>query len=214
MKKYLFSLLSVILLSVSISYSQDTLVKNKIYQSLYSYKYKNPEYVSYKLYHGGGDCNRSQFQFHVDSVIKKTATLRDYSHSGFDMGHLCNAEDFAYDCSLMGLTFKFYNCMPQYPNLNRGVWKSYETKIRKLSETDSLLIICGGLYKDSIGSKMTNTNVYIPYICWKVVKSLSTNKIIYCLVFTNNEQTNSVKDYPLARLIKLLPYTIPIGTVK
>lgn len=202
MKKniYLFTLLFI---SFGL-YSQqiDTVIKNDILTSYFSYKYHNPLFVKYKLYKGGGDCNRSQFSFKSDKV-KNSAKAKDYNYSGYDEGHLTNAEDFAYDCTKMGLTFKYYNCMPQTPKLNRGIWKSYETKIRTLSQTDSLLIICGGIFIDR---KLPNSEVYVPTYCWKIVKSLSTGKIIYSLLFTNEMESSSVKSMPIKSLVKKLGY--------
>jgi len=182
----------------------DTIIKTPIYESYYSYTYKNPLYVKYKLYKGGGDCNRSQFTFKVDN-FKKTATHKDYAYSGYDEGHMVNAEDFAYDCIKMGWTFKFYNCMPQTPKLNRGIWKSYETEIRKVSQSDSLLVICGGIYEDRC---LPGSEVYVPTYCWKVVKSLRTGKIIYVLFFTNEMETSSVKKMTVEQLEKKLGYKI------
>ena len=182
--------------------SVDTIIKNSVYKSYYSFKYKNPLYVKYKLYKGGGDCNRSQFAFKVDD-IKNTATIHDYANSGYDKGHMANAEDFAYDCVKMGLTFKFYNCIPQTPKLNRGIWKSYESKARKLSQTDSLEIICGGIYEDR---HLPNSDVTLPTYCWKIIKSLSTGKIIYALLFTNEMEENSVKNMPVEELQKKIGY--------
>ncbi len=190
------------LLSFSIFSQVDTIIKNPILESHFSYKYHNPLYVKYKLYQGGGNCNRSQFRFVTDNV-KYSATSKDYVASGYDQGHLVNAEDFANDCAKEKYTFKFYNCVPQTPNLNRGIWKSYESKIRILSQKDSLLIICGSIFSTN---KIPNTQVAIPDYCWKIVKSLSTGKVIYCLLFTNLMENNSVKSIPLTDLTKKLGY--------
>ena len=180
----------------------DTIIRNSIYESHYSFKYKNPIYVKYKLYKGGGDCNRSQFKFKVDS-IKNTASDNDYIASGYDRGHLANTEDFAYDCSKTEVTFRFYNCIPQTPKLNRGIWKSYESKIRKISQTDSLLIVCGGIFENR---HTEVSKLPVPTFCWKIVKSLSTGNIIYALLFTNEMETSSVKKMPIEQLIKQLGY--------
>jgi endonuclease G len=54
-----------------------------------------------------------------------TATSRDYAGSGYDKGHMAAALDFASDCEKEEMTFVYYNALPQTPNLNRGVWKSF-----------------------------------------------------------------------------------------
>jgi endonuclease G len=117
--------------------------------------------------------------------VKETATSKDYSKSGYDKGHLANAADFSGDCVKEEKTFRFYNCVPQKPHLNRGIWKRYETEIRTLSQTDSLLIITGALFGNK---KLPNSEVAIPDYCWKVVESLSTLQIYYSFIISNDDQ--------------------------
>lgn len=188
MKKII--LLLIILLSLN-SYSQniekyDTIVVETNYKSYYSFKIKGPSFVIYKLYKGGGSVSRKGMDF------KSTLPFFDYKKSGYDIGHMADAEDFAYNEILEKETFKYYNAVPQKPNLNRDIWKSYETKIRKISQTDSLLIICGGC----------DYNGMIPNNCFKIVYSLSKRQILYSLVFTNNNNSSVLDDKILIGLFK------------
>ena len=112
----------------------DTIIKEKCYVSYYNYTVKAPAYVVYKLYHGGGKVSRKGMTF------KSKLPHFNYKGSGYDIGHMCNAEDFAYNKELEESTFRYYNALPQTPNLNRGIWKSLEEQIRKDSQVDSLLI--------------------------------------------------------------------------
>ena len=133
------------ILSIQVSFAQicDTVIKNKIYTSYISYELKMPVQVNYKLYKGGGDCNRSKFRFKNDTKIK-LLNDKSYKSSGYDKGHLVNAEDFAFDCKLDELTFRYYNCLPQSKNLNRGLWKQKEEETRQLSQIDTIVVICFG----------------------------------------------------------------------
>lgn len=185
MKNFLISVL--FLLTNNIFGQVDTVIDCGFYKSFFDYETSQPLYVSYKLYKGGGKCPRDKFRFKNDTKIKM-ATSDDYDKSGYDMGHLANAADFAFDCEKDEKTFRFYNCLPQHPNLNRGVWKKWETKIREESQIDSLLIICGGLFTDK---KIKSTSsVYVPDYCWKVVYSLSTCQYVRILWFTNSSKAN------------------------
>jgi endonuclease G, mitochondrial len=158
------------------------LIVNKgIYKANFSNTFHEPRYVSYMLYKGGGDCDRGKFKFKNDDERLKCATDDDYKGSSFDKGHLANAEDFAFDCAKDELTFRYYNCLPQTANLNRGVWKTKETLIREWSQKDKLYIICGGYFGDK---KMGN--VTVPSYCWKVVQSVSTKKVLFCGWFSNS----------------------------
>lgn len=217
------NLIILLLFSISI-YAQkiDTIITKEViivnkkevfitlpYKSYFNNDLKEPVYVSYKLYKGGGDCSRDKFRFKNNTKIK-TAEIGDYGLAkkvntpGYDQGHLANSEDFANDCVKDELTFRFYNCLPQTPNLNRGCWKHWETKIREESQTDSLLIICGGIF-----STKKMGNAYIPDYCWKVVKSLSKDTITHVLYFTNTN-TSTVKEITLTELEYILKYKVPL----
>lgn len=160
----------------------DTIIQSSIYTSYYSVKYHCPIVVQYKLYQGGGNCNRSGKTFKATPI---TATSRDYAASGYDSGHMCNAEDFAFDCEKQKLTFSYYNCAPQTPELNRGSWKTLENITRKLSQSDSLLITCGAVITTK-SAKMGKVNVPVYY--WKVVQSLTTKQILVSVIYTNTKK--------------------------
>ena len=183
-------------------YSQniDTVVDKSIYKSYYSYGYKSPLYVVYDLYNGGGDVSRSSMSFKQEF---KTATNKDYSKSGYDRGHLANAEDFAYNYSKEKLTFSYYNCFAQNAKLNRGSWKVWETTIRNESKKWPLRIYVGAIY----GNKKINNNVAIPDFCWKVVYNLKTGLIMHALIFKNDESA-TVNRITISELKKLLTYNI------
>jgi DNA/RNA endonuclease G (NUC1) len=184
----------------------DTVVNMGNYSSYYSYTLKEPLYVSYMLKHGGGDCNRAHFRFKADSTL--TATATDYAHSGYDEGHLANAEDFAYDCTLDKKTFSFYNCLPQTPRLNRGIWKVWETRIRDLSQTSTLYITAGGIFTDKLIKP--GRHAAVPDYCYKVVIDSATRKTVYCLLFPN-DTTDQVMPVSLEVLKNTLGYPLTVA---
>lgn len=164
------------------SFSQ-LIVDKGIYKANFSNTYHESKYVSYYLYKGGGDCNRDKFSFKNDDVRLECATDEDYKGSHYDKGHLVNAEDFAFDCVKDELTFRYYNCLPQTTNLNRGIWKSKETEIREWSQKEKLYIVCGGFFGNKKIGKIT-----VPSYCWKVVQSVSTKKVLFCGWFSNTDK--------------------------
>ena len=190
----------LLLLLTTLTYAQnyDTIIRNDAYSSYISYELKQPILVKYKMYKGGGSCDRTGLTFKNDTKIK-LLNDKDYKGTKYDKGHLVSAEDFAYDCKLQELTFRYYNCLPQYYSLNRGQWKRYESEIRKLSHKDTLLIITGGKW-------IKNANkMNVPTHCWKVVKRLKDNQIILVLFFENkpNKKSPIIK---IDDLINLLGY--------
>ena len=202
--KYIITCAFLFIYSCISAQKIDTTIDNGVYQSFFNYKLKTPVFVRYKLSNGGGDCSRESFRFNNDTKIK-TATLKDYAHSGYDIGHMCNAEDEAFDCTRDESTFRFYNALPQTPNLNRGIWKKDETSIRALSKNDTLLILCGGFFtKDiTIGDK-----VAVPTECWKMVYSYKQKKIVFCKAYTNEQIGATSRDINPAYITAALKVNI------
>ena len=178
------------------------LVDKGIYKANFSNTYHESNYVSYFLYKGGGSCDRAHLRFKNDDPRLQCATDADYKESHYDKGHLANAEDFAFDCDKDELTFRYYNCLPQTPNLNRGIWKTNEALIRKWSQSEKLYIICGGFF----GNKKIG-KIAVPSYCWKVVQSVSTKKILFCGWFSNTSQA-TLEEITPAELDKRLKSSI------
>ena len=166
--KKVISIILLVLASSMIMQAQkplvyDTIIDRGIYTSYYNLEHNTASFVIYRLYKGGGSAKRKGLDFRqsVQGRIFK------YSRSGYDKGHLAPAADFAHSRAEMSATFDYVNCLPQRPGLNRGEWKKDETKVRKWSQRDSLMIECGGLDFDTIKNQ-------VPAIFYKRVISLST----------------------------------------
>jgi len=201
----IFILVFTLSFSLAAQIKPDTLINNGFYKSYFSYKFKEPLYVSYILYKGGGDCSRDGFYFKNDTKIVFMARDNDYEKSGYDRGHLVNSEDYAYDCKKDEATFRYYNCLPQTPNLNRGVWKKWEFGIRVESQTDSLFIVCGGIF---LSGKVIGDKVAVPDYCFKIVQSLRTKKILWVLLFTNKEKDSGMEFKTIEELEKFSQYQL------
>ena len=188
MRHYILFILFFIasLCSAQRIHTYDYVIDMHYYKSYYSKSIKGPSFVIYKLYKGGGDASRASFNFKG----YRDLPYFNYAKSGYDRGHLVPAEDYADTKVRLRSTFYYINCVPQTPNLNRGIWKRYETHLRKLSQTDSLLIICGGCDYPRAGN---NDSRCIPTNCFKVVYNLKTKTCLYALLFTNQGTASSVK---------------------
>jgi endonuclease G len=183
MKTFRIPLTFLFVFSLYITSFSQLIVDKGIYKANFSNTYHEPKYVSYYLYKGGGDCKRDKFSFKNDDSRLECATDQDYKGSRYDKGHLANAEDFAFDCVKDELTFRYYNCLPQTTNLNRGIWKSKETEIREWSQKEKLYIICGGYFGNNKIGKIT-----VPSYCWKVVQSVYSKKVLFCGWFSNTDK--------------------------
>ncbi len=203
MKSTILFLILWKLLFFSSLYAQ-IVVQTDIYKCSFNNMLHEPSYVSYTLYKGGGNCNRAKYRFKNDHDNLQCATDADYKGSSYDKGHLANAEDFAFDCKKDELTFRYYNCLPQTANLNRGLWKKNETLIRKWSQTQKLYIICGGYFKSKkIG------HIAVPAYCWKVVQSVATKEVLFCGWFLNTSKA-TLEEIPVTELEKQLSSKITL----
>lgn len=173
----------VFLISFDISsQNYDTVIVKPAYKSFFNRSLRVPAVVTYKLFKGGGNCSRKSYRFSNDISSIHTARDIDYKYSGFDKGHLANAEDFAFDCSLMKSTFYYYNCVPQTKKMNRGPWKSFESKLRNISQSDSLLIININIFNN----RLLNNYVAIPDYCIKIAYSLSSHQNLLAVIVQNS----------------------------
>ena len=177
MKKLVFCLL----LLTQFVYSQqvDTVVTNSVFTSYYSFVTNNPVIVTYTLNYINGDCDRSKYDFRDTSKI---FCDESFVGSGFDRGHLCNAEDVSTDCEKVKLTFSYFNCSPQVPFCNRSSWKRLENQVRFLATEKNVLVIKGVFTEES---KKLNC-MTVPSGYYKIVVDQTTNKIILCSAVWNN----------------------------
>lgn len=176
----------------------------QVYKSYFNYALKEPLYVTYQLYKGGGDCDRDAQNFSFKKCGINSAVSADYENSPYDRGHLANAEDFADNCANEEKTFCYFNCVPQTVKLNRGIWKTWEEKVRKLSQTKLIFIVAGNIY----GNKKLGPNqIGIPDYCYKIVLDAKTKKILHCLLFPNDD-SKTFKTITLTALKKMLGYDL------
>jgi endonuclease G len=158
----------------------DTIIHTQAYTSYFSKKHLAPIVVTYTLFNAGGECDRSNFNFKNDIGSLQTATDKDYYMSGYDRGHMAPAEAYAYSCFLQELTFRYYNCVPQDPKLNRGQWKAKENEERRLSKNDTIVVICFNEFK-----KRKIGNVGVPEKCYKFIINQRTKKVVLAFYYTN-----------------------------
>lgn len=101
--------------------------------------------------------------------------LSDYSHSGYDRGHMAPSADMPtklaqHEC------FTLANMVPQNQQSNRGVWAAIENTTRALAkEKGELYVITGPLFTGSSPQRLKN-RVMIPTKIYKAIYDPSTKK--------------------------------------
>ena len=63
-----------------------------------------------------------------------SAETSDYTHSGYDRGHLLPSADRVVSQAANDATFLLSNISPQRPALNRGIWSRLEAQVRRWAD--------------------------------------------------------------------------------
>lgn len=155
-----------------IGISGDQVVEHLGYTLAYDEETEQAEWVMYRLtdkqlYQGKA---RRTDNFREDpSVTSGSASLADYTRSGYDRGHLAPAGDFKWSDSAMSSTFYLSNMSPQLPGFNRGIWKELEEKTRKQAKQDhEIYVVTGPVFKTTTSTIGPN-EVVIPTHYFKVI---------------------------------------------
>lgn len=116
----------------------------------------------------------------------RQATHDDYTHSGFDRGHLCPAADRSSSTKLMKSTFVMTNVAPQTPVLNRGAWKKIEDACRKYAAGGhALRIQACPVFWQADTQRIGRNRVAVPHGFVKTVRLAGNDSIIFSRYFSN-----------------------------
>lgn len=141
------------------------------YTVSYNPEWHIPNWVSYELTKDEtlGNLKRAD-KFVVDPDVTSTcATNQDYSHSGYDRGHMAPAADMKWNSTVMKECFYFSNMCPQKHSLNAGRWKSLEEKVRNWAQEDSaIIVICGPILEKEYQT-IGGNHVAVPQRFFKVI---------------------------------------------
>ena len=178
------------------------LVKHSFYVASYSTKHKNSEWIAYELTSSrlrAPDIERSS-NFKGDPTFEGEASSSDYTHSGYDRGHLAPAHDMNFNKKAMEESFLMTNVCPQNPDFNRGIWKKLEHQVRTWAEKNGhLYIITGPILRSRLSSRTEKIGdgVSVPRAFYKVILAdeLPERKGIAFIL------KNKASDQPLSRFV-------------
>lgn len=135
--------------------STGEIIKYTYYTLAYSEDDEQAYWVYYKLSPEliNGTQSRTD-DFRADPLVSTgSASLADYSGSGYDRVHLCPAADMTLNKTSMSETFYLSNMSPQVPGFNRGKWSTLEDQARTWALAfDGLDVATGPIFEDNIGT--------------------------------------------------------------
>ena len=133
-----------------------------------------PNWVAWELNASWvGDAPRKSGRFLIEPNLPDEfyrVSHDDYTHSGYDRGHLVRSKERTKTVEDNVSTFEMGNIIPQTPDLNRGVWLRFEDYCldKAMKEYKNMYIVAGGIFHDTITLK-SEGKVAIPDSCFKIV---------------------------------------------
>ena len=179
------------------------------YTLAYDAKTRTPQWVAWELTKKetqGTEERSNDFQPDPDVKGAKVVT-KDYSHSGYDRGHMAPAADMKWSKKAMMESFYMSNICPQDHNLNTSDWSELENKSRQWARRyGKVYIVCGPIYNGKRNEYIGDHRVKVPDAFFKVV--LINEKKKQCAMgfyFENEAGERKLQEYlvPVDRLEQL-----------
>ncbi|MFA8434923.1 MAG: DNA/RNA non-specific endonuclease [Marinifilaceae bacterium] len=168
----------------------EQIVKHKYYSLSYNENWEQASWVAYELNPQtiSGTTKRSN-NFRTDPMVSsRSASLKDYSKSGYDRGHLLPAASMKFSKEAMSETFYMSNMSPQKPYFNRGIWKKLEAQVRSwVNRYGKLYVVTGPIIKQT-EQKIGPNKVIVPQAYYKVIWNPKQKKGIAFLL--KNEKSS------------------------
>lgn len=195
-----------------------TLLCRYAYVSAHDNQAKIPAWVAYAVEPKNAiGCLPRSDRFIPDAALPERfrAHPSDYADSGYDIGHMADAASMSWSSRAELESFILSNAAPQNPNLNRGLWKLLEIKIRVWAYAGrSMRIYTGGIW-DHESTRIGN-GVVVPDKFYKIVVDNNTGETL-AFLFDNEPQTK--KDLskfivPVSKIELATGLQFPIATDK
>lgn len=133
-------------------------------------------------------------------TLRFSATPKDYTNSGYDRGHLMNADDSRFDPIAELECFNMTNMAPQIHYFNAGTWVNLERYERVMAISNEIDIIAGVFGFD--GRTIGYNKVGVPNTWWKVIVDMKNQKEIAFIFYEkDNFKTHVISVKDLEKLI-------------
>lgn len=177
----------------------ETIITHTGYTVSYNHHYKTPNWVAWELtrQETTGEEGRTN-QFLPDpSLPEPRVEASDYTHSGYDRGHMAPAADMKWSKQAMKESFYMSNICPQNRKLNRDDWGDLEEKCREWAKKyGRVYIACGPIYDKASPKRIGKHQVAVPDRFFKVVLIYNRkNPIAMGFLFENKAHHQNLKNY-------------------
>lgn len=203
--------------TLHVQYGIASIVDRKLDKEYFYVNHNNDWKIPYWVAHHltaedlEGDAKSKGIKFKSDKEIPsgRRAEYKDYTHSGYDRGHLAPAADFKRSREAIKATFVLSNASPQFHGFNDGMWKKLENEVREMvMDKGQAWIITGNAFlsPDSIFisprtwiGHLDELNVAVPTHLFKVILARDEDGdfSMYAFLMLNERQRrkDSTEDY-------------------
>ena len=158
---------------------------NEGYVVGYSFHYKSPLWVAYRLTKESVAPNSGRTgDFREDARIpdQHRAKLSDYRRSGYDRGHMAPRAALDGTVELSSDTFLLSNMTPQTPGFNQDGWGDLEAHILKLAtEREEIFVYTGAVF-EGVNKTLGRNRIGIPSHLFKIVWDPETEEVFSVLI--------------------------------
>ena len=165
----------------------------------YNNDYKTPNWVAWELTHAeteGTEGRKNKFEPDPD-LPEPRAEHSDYTHSGYDRGHMAPAADMKWNKKAMEESFYMSNICPQNRKLNRDDWGDLEEKCRNWAEKyGKAYIVCGPIYDSKSPKRIGKHKIAVPERFFKAILIYEgKTPIAMGFLFENKAHHQNLKNY-------------------
>lgn len=165
----------------------------------YNNFYKVPNWVAWELTRQettGNEERKSKFLPDPD-LPEPRVEHSDYTHSGYDRGHMAPAADMKWSEKAMQESFYMSNICPQNQKLNRDDWGDLENECRTWAKKyRNVYIACGPIYDSSNPKRIGQHKVAVPDRFFKVVLIYNRkNPVAMGFLFENKAGHHKLEKY-------------------
>ena len=179
--------------------NKEIILKRTGYTVSYNTFYKNPNWVAWELTREEtkGDVGRTNKFVPDPDLPEPRVQHSDYTHSGYDRGHMAPAADMKWSKTAMKESFYMSNICPQVGNLNRGDWNDLEDACREwAAKYGTVYIACGPIFDNKSPKRIGENKVGVPDRFFKVVLIYNRkNPMAMGFLFNNKAHSQDLKKY-------------------
>ncbi len=178
--------------------THDLIICNEGYVIGYSFHYKAPLWVAYRLTEASVAPNTGRTNdFREDERIPEEhrATLADYRRSGFDRGHMAPRAAMDATQELGSASFLLSNMTPQVAGFNQGGWRDLETRIREIAiDRDEIFVYTGAVF-EGVNRTLGRGKIGIPSHLFKIVWDPETEEVFSVLIPNESFDFDDIGDF-------------------